>query len=31
GKDDTLFALKAGIVKFEKAGKRISVLESAAV
>ena len=31
GKDDTLFALKAGIVKFEKAGKRISVLETAAV
>jgi large subunit ribosomal protein L27 len=27
GKDDTLFALKEGTVKFEKAGKRVSILE----
>ena len=27
GKDDTLFALKAGTVMFEKAGKQISVIE----
>jgi large subunit ribosomal protein L27 len=31
GKDDTLFALKAGLVKFEKNGKRISVYEAATV
>ena len=29
GKDDTLFAYKAGVVKFEKTGKRVSVVESA--
>lgn len=27
GKDDTLFALKHGVVKFEKQGRQISVLE----
>lgn len=27
GKDDTLFAVRDGIVKFEKNGKRISVLD----
>lgn len=30
GGDDTLFALKDGVVKFEKNGKRISILELAA-
>lgn len=29
GRDDTLFALRAGFVKFEKIGKRVSVLEPA--
>lgn len=29
GRDDTLFALKPGLVKFEKAGRRVSVLEPA--
>ena len=28
--DDTLFALKDGVVKFEKNGKRVSILELAA-
>ena len=28
GGDDTLFALKPGIVKFEKSGRRISVVAS---
>jgi len=28
GKDDTLFAYKSGSVKFEKTGKRVSVLEA---
>ena len=27
GRDDTLFALKAGVVKFEKEGKRVRVDE----
>lgn len=27
GSDDTLFALKTGVVKFEKGGKRVSVVE----
>ena len=31
GGDDTLFALKTGVVTFERGGKRISVLESAGV
>ena len=31
GKDDTIFALISGIVKFEKAGKRITVLEPAVI
>ncbi len=31
GGDDTLFALRAGIVKFEKKGKRISIFEAAGV
>ncbi len=31
GRDHTLFALKNGVVKFEKTGRRISILESAAV
>lgn len=30
GKDDTLFALKNGIVKFEKQGKVVSILETVA-
>ena len=30
-RDDTLFALKAGFVKFEKAGKRVSILTPATV
>jgi len=30
GRDDTLFALKAGVVKFEKEGKRVRVDELAA-
>ena len=29
GRDDTLFALKAGMIKFEKASKRVSVVEVA--
>ena len=29
GGDDTLFALKDGVVKFEKAGKRVAILEAA--
>jgi large subunit ribosomal protein L27 len=28
GRDDTLFALKSGFVKFEKHGKRVSIQES---
>ncbi len=31
GRDDTLFALKSGIVKFEKEGKRVRVDELAPV
>jgi len=30
GSDDTLFALRDGTVRFEKGGKRVSVLASAA-
>lgn len=30
GRDDTLFALKSGVVKFEKEGKRVRVDELAA-
>jgi large subunit ribosomal protein L27 len=30
GKDDTLFALKDGFVKFQKSGKIVSILEQAA-
>ena len=30
GSDDTLFALKSGIVKFEKGGKYIAILEPTA-
>jgi len=30
GRDDTLFALRSGVVKFEKHGRRVSVLEPAA-
>ena len=30
GRDDTLFAIKSGIVKFEKEGKRVRVDEQAA-
>ena len=30
GRDDTLFAMKAGVVKFEKEGKRVRVDELAA-
>ena len=30
GRDDTLFALKSGVVKFEKDGKRVRVDELAA-
>ena len=30
GRDDTLFALKDGTVKFEKAGKRISIASAPA-
>ncbi|MBM4147682.1 MAG: 50S ribosomal protein L27 [Lentisphaerae bacterium] len=30
GKDDTLFALCAGTVRFDKGGKRISIMEPAA-
>lgn len=30
GRDDTLFARRAGVVKFEKHGRRVSVLEPAA-
>lgn len=29
GKDDTLFALRAGTVTFDKGGKRVNVLEPA--
>lgn len=29
GGDDTLFALRDGVVKFEKAGRRVNVLEAA--
>lgn len=29
GRDDTLFAIAAGFVKFEKAGKRVTILEPA--
>ena len=29
GSDDTLFAIRDGIVKFEKGGKRVSILEPA--
>ena len=29
GKDDTLFALRAGTVKFDRAGKRVNILEPA--
>lgn len=28
GKDDTLFATKDGVVKFEKTGRRVSVVQS---
>jgi large subunit ribosomal protein L27 len=31
GKDCTLFAVKDGVVKFDKEGKRVNVLEPAAV
>lgn len=31
GKDDTLFALKNGVVTFEKNGKYVAVLEEASV
>jgi large subunit ribosomal protein L27 len=30
GRDDTLFALRPGVVKFEKGGRCVSVLEAAA-
>ncbi len=30
GGDDTLFALKAGTVKFEKTGRRVHIVEAAA-
>jgi large subunit ribosomal protein L27 len=30
GRDDTLFALKNGVVKFEKDGRRVTVVEQAA-
>jgi large subunit ribosomal protein L27 len=29
GRDDTLFALRDGVVKFEKTGRRVSILEPA--
>jgi large subunit ribosomal protein L27 len=29
GKDDTLFALRGGVVKFDKSGRRANVLEAA--
>ena len=29
GKDDTLFALKDGLVRFEKSGKRVCIQEAA--
>ncbi len=29
GRDDTLFALKDGVVRFEKTGRRVSVVETA--
>lgn len=29
GRDDTLFALKAGVVCFDKAGRKVSVVEAA--
>ncbi len=31
GKDDTLFALKGGSVRFDKGGKVVSVIDAAAV
>ena len=31
GRDDTLFALKTGVVKFEKAGKRVTIVEQVPV
>lgn len=31
GKDDTLFALKDGVVQFERNGKRVAVIEQEAV
>lgn len=31
GRDDTLFALRHGVVQFDKGGRRINVLEQAAV
>ena len=30
GKDDTLFALAAGVVEFDKGGRRVNVLEAQA-
>ena len=27
GKDDTLFAIKTGVVKFDKAGRRVNIFE----
>jgi large subunit ribosomal protein L27 len=29
GRDDTIFALKPGVVKFEKQGRRVTICESA--
>lgn len=31
GRDHTLFALKNGVVKFEKTGRRVSILEATVV
>jgi large subunit ribosomal protein L27 len=31
GRDDTLFALKAGMVKFQKGGKFVTILEPSAM
>jgi len=31
GKDHTLFALKNGTIKFEKGGKRVTIIEAVAV
>jgi large subunit ribosomal protein L27 len=31
GRDHTLFALKNGVVKFEKTGRRVSIVEAAVV